>query len=434
MKKKLLSMLILVALLCSLMPAAAFAAGGELPVDPENNLEEPEAPEAPEEPEEPAPEAPAPEEPEDPEAPAEDPEEELLEEHELEEENEGKNATPCNLKVGGKKYTVLEDALEAAEKGGNIVLQENTDDITIEPTKAITLDLNGYTLGNLDVSGETVTVIDRSIIGDDGWVLAYSGDVVLKAGYYSTDPSSDVAKGYTVYEVDNDYLVAPDFSVDSLSPTGEVDVTITNLYSENLCDAAEEYILEKLLDPEDDTFDNITPGARLYVQIVTKNLKMADAGSDYNMAKDYVADELGKGWGIGVLFDMSCVIRTDEKDSKVLFEMPYIGNEIELNVRIPSSIKASGRSYRMLGVHNTDYSKKTKGKTLTDFNPQSCNGNWITFQTDAFSTFAIAVKGGNFNIPATGDNSNMGLWIALMSVSAMTAAGYVFYRKKQGEI
>ena len=59
-------------------------------------------------------------------------------------------------------------------------------------------------------------------------------------------------------------------------------------------------------------------------------------------------------------------------------------------------------------------------------------GNQLTFTVDSFSPFAIVVATGSAtDSPATGDNSQMGLWIALMAISAGAIVTLVVVSKKK---
>ena len=83
------------------------------------------------------------------------------------------------------------------------------------------------------------------------------------------------------------------------------------------------------------------------------------------------------------------------------------------------------RTYKIVRVHEA-----ADGSLVTDviegvFNPED---NSFTFQTDKFSTYALAYADSKSGSPATGDTAMVGLYVTMALLTA--AAGIVVLKKK----
>ena len=113
--------------------------------------------------------------------------------------------------------------------------------------------------------------------------------------------------------------------------------------------------------------------------------------------------------------------------------------KVSITITIPENLintdASITRTYKIIRVH-----EDANGNLITDviegvFNPDD---NSFTFETDKFSTYALAYADSNVtntpvgpNSPQTDDNSNMMLWIALLFVSGFGVVGTTLYGKKK---
>ena len=92
----------------------------------------------------------------------------------------GKGATAGVAEVGGKSYSSLQEAINAAQGGETVTLQTDaTEDVTIAG-KNITLDLGGNTLTNTNAGKATISV-------QGGTVTVKNGNVADGTSYYNIE-------------------------------------------------------------------------------------------------------------------------------------------------------------------------------------------------------------------------------------------------------
>lgn len=121
--------------------------------------------------------------------------------------------------------------------------------------------------------------------------------------------------------------------------------------------------------------------------------------ADYTKVLDTVAANKNiavNRLAVSDLFDIS-VVNDEGHEQHGTFTVTVVANNLD-------------KFAALLHYHNGAW------KTVEDV---TINGNKLTFTSDEFSPFAIVVATGSAtDSPATGDNSSLGLWIALMAVSA----------------
>lgn len=111
---------------------------------------------------------------------------------------------------------------------------------------------------------------------------------------------------------------------------------------------------------------------------------------------------------------------------------------VTITITIPENLintdASVTRTYKIIRVHEDE-----NGNLITDviegaFNPED---NTFTFETDKFSTYALAYADNVVNTPVepnnpqTGENNNMMLWIALFVVGGFVVAGIILFVKKR---
>ena len=96
-------------------------------------------------------------------------------------ETVGESTTAGVAEVGGKSYSSLQEAINAAQGGETVTLLTGaTEDVTVVTGKNITLDLGGNTLTNTNAGKATISV-------QGGTVTVKNGSIVGGTGYYTID-------------------------------------------------------------------------------------------------------------------------------------------------------------------------------------------------------------------------------------------------------
>ena len=132
-------------------------------------------------------------------------------------------------------------------------------------------------------------------------------------------------------------------------------------------------------------------------------------------------------------FDLSIVIKSVSKDGseKVLGNIRRISEMMTFTVAIPDDMIRENREFYIVRVHDG-----VAERLDTTMNAD----NTLTFQTDRFSTYAIAYTdkvvteqptGETSGTPATGDTGNFVLWIILLAVSGFSMTGTLVYSTKK---
>lgn len=143
---------------------------------------------------------------------------------------------------------------------------------------------------------------------------------------------------------------------------------------------------------------------------------------------------------IGAIFDLSLILRETADNGDVIAETELVlTGTVKVTIPVPTALTENLTDLKLLHIKDDGTVKEV---------PFTLTGGKATFETDGFSyyTFVGTEKtenGGTNNqtpsnnetdkSPATGDNSNLLLWIAVMfvSVSALTALSVINKKKKQ---
>lgn len=93
----------------------------------------------------------------------------------------GEGTTAGVAEVGGKSYSSLQEAINAAQGGETVtLLTDATEDVTVATGKNITLDLGGKTLTNTNAGKATISV-------QGGTVTVKNGNVAGGTSYYNIE-------------------------------------------------------------------------------------------------------------------------------------------------------------------------------------------------------------------------------------------------------
>ena len=185
-------------------------------------------------------------------------------------------------------------------------------------------------------------------------------------------------------------------------------------------------LIENVLTDEEQS--QVAKGAEVKIYLKVEDISNAAPAKHKEEAEAKAGDdEIGMYLDIGLFKKVGTAAETPvtETSGKVAITITIPENLINTDASIT-------RTYKIIRVH-----EDANGQLITDviegvFNP---NDNSFTFETDKFSTYALAyadstVPGAPDN-PQTGDNSMMALWIVLLCISSWGIIATVAYRRKR---
>ena len=188
-------------------------------------------------------------------------------------------------------------------------------------------------------------------------------------------------------------------------------------------------LIENVLTDEEQS--QVAEGAEVKVYLKVEDISDAAPAEHKEEAEAKAGDdEIGMYLDIDLFKQVGTAAETPvtETSGKVAITITIPDNLINTDASIT-------RTYKIIRVHEDE-----NGKLITDviegvFNPDD---NSFTFETDKFSTYALAYADNRVtntpagpNSPQTGDNSNMMLWIALLFVSGFGVVGTTLFGKKK---
>lgn len=120
---------------------------------------------------------------------------------------------------------------------------------------------------------------------------------------------------------------------------------------------------------------------------------------------------------IGAYFDINLFKQIGEDDA---FKLTQVDNKILITIEIPEHLRGKS-GYSIIRVH--DGAAEVLKTTV--------EGNYLTFETDRFSTYVIAYDSGITSVPLTGDNSPV---MAVMFFLAVTTSFFIgLFTVKKGK-
>jgi hypothetical protein len=140
---------------------------------------------------------------------------------------------------------------------------------------------------------------------------------------------------------------------------------------------------------------------------------------------------LAKNDEIGVFFDLSVLLKVN---GETIGNITTLSKPIVFTMTVPEDLVKTGRTFYIIRIHNG-----SAEKLEAVFNSEN---NTLTFETDKFSTYALAYTDSVNNtdnetteVPQTGDDGNAELWFVLIVIAACGLTGTIAYscRKNYGE-
>ena len=204
----------------------------------------------------------------------------------------------------------------------------------------------------------------------------------IQVGTYSQDPSKFIQKGYHIEKNNDKYVVlGNEVKVDptniTLDTTASVDKVTVGVSKEDQSDMVN--ILSDLANDGSDTVKNIIENQNSNLEAVVNTEDVSEDKVDekvLNSIKETVAD---KQLTVSQYLDISIVVK-NPKDGKVVDTVTETPSALKFTVLVPNDLLKDGRKFYVLRNHD--------GETTVLDTKQ--DGNKLTFETDKFSTYAVA--------------------------------------------
>lgn len=182
-------------------------------------------------------------------------------------------------------------------------------------------------------------------------------------------------------------------------------------------------LIDKILTDQEQS--QVAEGAEVMIY-----LKVEDITNDTPTEHKKEAEAKAGDAEIGMYLDINLFKQVGDTTEKQVTETD---GTVCVTITIPDNLintdPSVTRTYKIIRVHEDE-----NGNLITDviegiFNPED---NTYIFETDKFSTYALAYE--DLDSPQTGDNSMMGLWIALLFVFSFGVVTIAVYGNKRKSV
>jgi len=162
----------------------------------------------------------------------------------------------------------------------------------------------------------------------------------------------------------------------------------------------------------------VEQGEKLNVYLEVSDISESVTDGD----KEKVNEKLGNA-KVGIYLDINLFKKVgNDRPSKI----SEPGENITISITVPLNLINTdaliSREYRIIRIHN-GVAEILNGT----FNADSST---FTFETDGFSTYVLTYQDTKLTTPATGDNADILLWTALITISVVSMITLVVTRKR----
>lgn len=268
---------------------------------------------------------------------------------------------------------------------------------------------NGESVNN---SLENLTIKNGTFIGgkDNTAIDVVDGEkMVITGGTYSSSVAKYITEEYIESKVENNYVVAKKEvkvdtpKIDTTKPVEEVTIGVKE--DKNLNDVLKEALKDSKIDVSD-------VNATILVEIT--NQKESEISSEATNSINNLAKENGK---IKLLsfFDITLAVKNNVT-GEALGTITELNNKIKFNMALPENLTkvedGYTRKYYIVRYHD--------GKS--EMIPATIDGNVLTFESDKFSTYALAYEDTEIVVtppienPSTSDNIMLSITAGTLSI------------------
>ena len=251
----------------------------------------------------------------------------------------------------------------------------------------------------------------------------YVGKVstTITGGTYSSSVAKYVPSEYVENKVNNEYIVAKKEvkvdtpTIDTTKPVEEVTIGVKE--DKNLNDALKEALKDSKIDVSDIS-------AIILVEIT--NQKESEVPTEATNSINNLAKENGK---IKLLsfFDITLAVKNNVT-GEALGTLTELNNKIQFNMALPENLtkveEGYTRKYYIVRYHD--------GKS--EMIPATVDGNVITFESDKFSTYALAyedTKNSNIENPPTSDTIMTSVVLGTISIAGIVLVTRSMAKRKK---
>ena len=260
-------------------------------------------------------------------------------------------------------------------------------------------------LNNLVINGAKVSSLEK-----DKAIIAVDGDKILvTGGTFSSSVAKYITSEYVEIKVENEYVVAKKElkvdtpTIDTTKPVEEVTVGVKE--DDTLKDTLEKAIKDSRLDVAD---------INAIVIVTIDNQKEEQVPEEASKSINELAKEK-ENIKVVSFFDITLNVKNNVT-GETLGTLSTLDNKIKFNMALPEELTkvAEGytRKYYVVRYHD--------GKS--EIISASVDGNVLSFESDKFSTYALAyedVKNENVVNPPTSDKIVLDLVVGIVSVAGL---------------
>ena len=161
--------------------------------------------------------------------------------------------------------------------------------------------------------------------------------------------------------------------------------------------------------------NTISNGSNIYVLLEVNDISDSVSKTD----KELVETKLSNNSKVGIYLDINVY---KQLDNAAKIKVEETSGNIKVSFEIPENLRSVNRTFYIVRVHNGEVTKITP----------TINGNILTFETDKFSTYALAytdpVTAQSTNNPQTLDN--ILLYVLMLGLSSFSFTGTALYMIK----
>lgn len=277
---------------------------------------------------------------------------------------------------------------------------------------------------NINNSLENLTIKNGTFIGgkDNIAIDVVDGEkIAITGGTYSSSVAKYITDEYVESKLENNYVVAKKEvtvdtpSIDITKPVEEVTVGVKE--NKDLNDTLKEALKDSKIDVSD-------INATILVEII--NQKETEVSEE---ASKSINDLTKENSNIKLLsfFDITLAVKNNIT-GEALGNLTELNKKITFNMALPETItkveEGYTRKYYVVRYHD--------GKS--EVIPATVDGNIITFESDKFSTYALAyedTKNSSIENPPTSDTVIMDLVVGTASVIGLSLVGKNLIKRKK---
>ena len=160
-------------------------------------------------------------------------------------------------------------------------------------------------------------------------------------------------------------------------------------------------------------------------QSVNVWLDIQDMSAAVSQADKDLVENVSNNYTVGMYLDINLFKKVGGNAASKITET---NGKVRASIIIPESLRKSGRTFEIIRVHD--------GVATAITGTYDENTHVFTFETDKFSTYAIAFKDANSTAttaPKTGDPNDIRLWYLLL-LASLGGLGILGFPKKKEEV